>query len=184
MKKNLIPMLCIVALLMSCNNESKPVVAADTAAAPGTSISTQAQKNLDAMHMVDKAFETGDVNGIDSIIAPGFVDHTDKGDKKGADSLKAMIKMSHDADKNMKMQVVKELADDDYVFAIMHYSGTGDGKMMPAGPYDMHSMEVVKFSNGKATDHWSYMEMSEVSKMMAAMAGGNKMKAPDAGKKK
>jgi len=183
MKKNLIPMVCFAICLMSCNNDNKPVVAADTAAA-GSTISAKAQKNLDAMHTVTKAFETGDVNGIDSVIASGFVDHTDKGDKKGVDSLKAMIKMSHDADKTMKMEIVKELADDDYAFSLMHYSGTGDGKMMPAGPYDMHSVEVVKFSDGKATEHWGYMEMGEVSKMMGAMHGPDKMKAPDAGKKK
>ena len=111
MKKNLIPMLCIVALLMSCNNESKPVVPADTAAAPGTSISTQAQKNLDAMHVVDKAFQTGDVSGIDSVVAADFVDHTDKG-TANRDSLKAMIKMTA-TDKTMKMETVKEVADDD-----------------------------------------------------------------------
>lgn len=183
MKKNLFPMVCLVLLLLSCNNESKPVAATD-AAATSTGPSPMAQKNLDAMHAVDKAFQTGDVNSIDSVIAPGFVDHTDKGDKKGVDSLKAMIKMSHDADKTMKMEVVKELADDEYVFALMHYTGTGDGKMMPAGPYDMHSMEVVKFSDGKAVEHWGYMEMGEVSKMMASMSGMGKMKSPDAGKKK
>jgi predicted SnoaL-like aldol condensation-catalyzing enzyme len=178
MKKNLIPMLCFAACLMSCNNDSKPVVATDATAA-GSTISTKAQKNLDAMHVVTKAFETGDANSIDTVIASNFVDHTDKGDKKGVDSLKAMIKMSHDADKTMKMEVVKELADDDYAFSLMHYTGTGDGKMMPAGPYDMHSMEVVRFSDGKAVEHWGYMEMSEVSKMMAAMPGMDKMKAPD-----
>jgi predicted SnoaL-like aldol condensation-catalyzing enzyme len=183
MKKNLIPMACFAICLMSCNNESKPVVAADTTTA-GSTISAKAQKNLDAMHTVTKAFETGDVNSIDTVIASNFVDHTDKGDKKGVDSLKAMIKMSHEADKTMKMEVVKELADDDYAFSLMHYSGTGDGKMMPAGPYDMHSLEVVRFSDGKAVEHWAYMEMSEVSKMMASMSGMDKMKAPDTGKKK
>ena len=180
MKKNLFSLVCLALFLTSCNNESKPVAATEPEVAqmgPGP----MAQKNLDAMHAVDKAFETGDVNGLDSVIDASFIDHTDKGDKKGADSLKAMIKMSHDADKTMKMQVVKEFADDEYVFALMRYTGTGDGKMMPAGPYDMKSMEVVKFSNGKAVEHWGYMEMGDVSKMMAGMA---KMKAPDAGKKK
>ena len=135
------------------------------------------------MHAVDKAFQTGDASGLDSVIADNFVDHTDKGDKN-RDTLKAMIKMWHDADKTMKMETTKEVADDNYVFAQMHMTGTGDGMMMPAGPYDMHSVEVVKFSNGKAVEHWGYMEMGEVSKMMMSqMPGMDKMKM-DTKKKK
>ena len=119
----------------------------------------------------------GDVSGIDSIIAADFVDHTDKG-PMNRDSLKSMIKMMA-ADKTMKMETTKEMADDDYAFAMTHVTGTSDGKDMPAGPYDMHTVEVVRFSNGKAVEHWGYMEMGEVTKMMMApMPGMDKMKAP------
>jgi len=173
---------CFSLFLLSCGSDSKSTEAAGTPADKTTS--ARAQKNLDAVHVVDKAFETGDVSGIDSVLTADFVDHTDKG-PKNRDSLKVMIKMTHAADKTMKMETVKELADDDYVFALMHYTGTGDGVMMPAGPYDMHSIEVVKFnSDSKATEHWGYMEMGEVSKMMEKMGSMDKMKMPEKGKKK
>ena len=168
----------IILLLASCNNTSQPAASADTAPAAGT-MSAKAQKNLDAMHVIDKAFQTGDVSGVDSVVAANFVDHTDKGDMN-RDSLKSMIKWAA-TDKTMKMETVKEVADDDYAFAMMHMTGTGDGKMMPAGPYDMHSVEVVKFVDGKAVEHWGYMEMGEVAKMMANMPG---MKMPEKDKKK
>lgn len=176
MKKILLTPVCFVFFLMSCNSDSKPVVVADT---PG-GVSAAAQKNLDAMHTVNKAFETGDVSGIDSVLASNFVDHTDKGDMNG-DSLKAGIKSMHASGKPMKMEIIKELADDNYAFAQMHFSGTGGpGTGMPDGPYDMHSVEVVKFSNGKATEHWSFMEMGEVTKMMQSMMPGkDKMKMTD-----
>ncbi|MEO5594333.1 MAG: ester cyclase [Chitinophagaceae bacterium] len=172
---------CIALFLVSCNSNDKTAAVTDT---PVTdkAISSMAQKNMDAMHVVDKAFETGDVSGIDSVVADNFIDHTDKGDMN-RDSLKAMIKMSA-KDKTMKTETTKEMADDDYVFAMMHMTGTGDGVMMPAGPYDMHSVEVVKFSNGKAVEHWGYMGNGDVAKMMASMKSMNKMKTPDAGKKK
>jgi predicted SnoaL-like aldol condensation-catalyzing enzyme len=183
MKKILFVFACFALFFISCNSDSKPVVVTDTPAA-GNAISAMAQKNLDAMHVVNKAFETGDVSGIDSILAPNFVDHTDKGDMNG-DSLKAYIKTAHAADKTMKLQIVKELADDEYAFAVMHFTGTGDGVSMPAGPYDMHTTEIVKFSNGKATEHWGYLEMGEVAKMMAKnMPAMDKMKMPEKGKKK
>lgn len=182
MKKIMLVAACSSLLLLSCSNETKPPVS-ETAAPEKMTTSPLAQKNLDAMHAVDKAFQTGDVSKLDSFIAADFIDHTDKGVKKGVDSLKTMIKMSHDANPSMKMEVVKELADDEYAMSMMHYTGTGDGKMMPAGPYDMHSLEVVKFNNGKAIEHWGYMEMGEATKMMEAMMKGMGSK-PEAGKKK
>jgi predicted SnoaL-like aldol condensation-catalyzing enzyme len=157
---------------MSCNNEKT---------ASETKDNSMAEKNLAATHVVSKAFETGDISGIDSVVASDFVDHTDKGDK-GRDSLKAMITTMHAHEKDSKMEVVKELADNDYVMSQMRYSGTSDGYMgMPAGPYDMQAIEVVKFKDGKAVEHWSFMQVSDMMKMMQQPppppAGGDKMKS-------
>jgi len=125
------------------------------------------QKNIAANDVVIKAFETGDVSGIDSVIAPDFIDHTDMGDKKGPDSLKAMISMVRNHFKDMKMEKVREVADDEYVFSWMRYSGTGDGTMgMPKGPYNMNSIEVSKFKDGKAVEHWAFVNAQEMMKMM------------------
>jgi predicted SnoaL-like aldol condensation-catalyzing enzyme len=168
---------CFTLFLISCNSDSKPAATVEAAPVAGAEkMSSLAQKNLDAMHVVDKAFATGDVSGIDCVIAADFVDHTQKGNMN-RDSLKAMIKMSAKP-KTMKMETIKEVADDEYAFAITHYSGTSDGKMMPAGPYDLHSVEVVKSKDGKAIEHWNYMESAEVTKMMdMMMPAKDKMKA-------
>jgi predicted SnoaL-like aldol condensation-catalyzing enzyme len=149
-------MLC---LLTACNNASQT-----------TGNDSMAQKNLDAMHIVNKAFETGDISHIDDAVAADFVDHTDQGDK-GRDSLKAMITQMHKSGMTMKVDVMKEIADSNYAFEMMRYSGNGDGMMMPAGPYEMHAVEVVRFKDGKGVEHWSYVSMSEIMKMMSHMQG-------------
>src|SRR5450432_3309868 len=104
MKKILLIAVCFVFFLMSCNSDSKLAVVTDAPAG----VSAAAQKNLDAMHVINKAFETGDVSGIDRVLASKFVDHTDKGDMNG-DSLKAAIKSIHATGKPMKMEIVKEV---------------------------------------------------------------------------
>ena len=126
------------------------------------------EKNIASSDIVGKAFETGDVSKIDSAVASDFIDHTDMGDKVGPDSLKAMITVMHANFKDMKMEKVKEVADDEYVFSWMRYSGTSDGGMgMPKGPYTMNSIEVVKFNkDGKAIEHWGFMNGVEMMKMM------------------
>jgi predicted SnoaL-like aldol condensation-catalyzing enzyme len=127
----------------------------------------QEQQNLAASDVINRAFETGDVNGIDSVVADDFLDHTDRGDMKGRDSLKAMVKMIHANFKDMKMEKVREVADEDFVYSWMRYSGTSDGTMgMPKGPYDMKAIEVSRYKDGKVVEHWSFMDMQDMMKMM------------------
>lgn len=136
------------------------------------------QKNLAASDAIAKAFETGEVSKIDSFVSVDFIDHTDQGDKKGPDSLKAMVNMVHTNFKDMKQEKIHELADDDYVFSWMKYSGTSNGSMgMPKGPYTINSIEVSKFKDGKAIEHWGFVNMQEMMKMMPQpnMSDMNKM---------
>ena len=148
---------------MSCNNK------ADDNSTSDGKMGSQAEKNLSASHIVSDAFQSGDISKIDSAVASDFVDHTDRGDM-GRDSLKAMITMWKAASKDAKTEIIKELADDEYVFSWMRFTGSSDGSMgMPAGPYDMKSIEVVRFKDGKAVEHWGFMEPREMMKMMAQM---------------
>ena len=131
-------------------------------------MSDKAKKNLASSHIVSDAFSSGDPSKIDDAVAADFVDHTDRGDM-GRDSLKAMISLMKKDTTNMKMTLIKEVADDDYVFSEMEFTGTSDGSMgMPVGPYDFHAIQVVKFNkDSKATEHWEYVRYSEMMKMMA-----------------
>ncbi len=148
------------------------MLAACNQASPSGASQSVAQKNLDAMHVVNQAFETGDVSHIDDVIAADFVDHTDQGDKN-RDSLKAYIQKFHQSGTTMKMEILKEVADSDYSFAMMHYTGEGDGSMMPKGPFDLHEVEVARFKDGKAVEHWAFVNMGEMMKMMGEMKGAS-----------
>ena len=155
MKKIFFAAVAAVIYLTSCND------------AATTKTSDAREKNMAANDGISKAFETGDVSKLDSFVSADFVDHTDRGDKKGIDSLKAMVTMVHGSFKDMKQEKVHEVADDDYVFSWMHYTGTSDGAMgMPKGPYSMNAIEVSKCKDGKATEHWGFVDMKEMMKMM------------------
>jgi len=149
----------LLCFFTSCNT--------NTEASSANKNTEQEQKNIAANDVITKAFQTGDVSGVDSVVSDNFVDHTDRGDVKGRDSLKAMVKMIHSNFKDMKTEKVREVADEDYVYSWMRYSGTSDGSMgMPKGPYDMESIEVSKYKDGKAVEHWAFMEMQDMMKMM------------------
>ncbi|MFN2458904.1 MAG: ester cyclase, partial [Chitinophagaceae bacterium] len=146
----------VACICLSCNNAST-----------ATKNSSLQQKNLEASHAINRAFETGDVSGIDSVVADDYVDHTDRGDMKGRDSLKAMVNFVRSNFRDMKMEIVHEVADGDYVFSWNRYTGTSEGSEgMPKGPYDMEAVEVLRFRDGKIMEHWSFMDMQDMMKMM------------------
>ncbi len=157
---------------MSCNSK--------TESTSENKDSEQEQKNIAASDVIMKAFQTGEVSGIDSVVSDDYIDHTDRGDMKGRDSLKAMVKFVHANFKDMKTEKVRDVAQKDFVYSWMRYSGTSDGTMgMPKGPYDMEAIEVAKYKDGKAVEHWSFMDAQDMMKMMQP-ANTNNM---DKGKK-
>lgn len=159
MKKIISPVFAaLICICTSCNN---PVTTEGNTGKDST-----LQKNMAAFDEVTRAFQTGDISKIDNVVSPDFVDHTDQGDK-GRDSLKAGITMMHDKFKDMKSETINEAANGDYVYGWMRYSGNSDGTMgMPKGPFNMTSIELVKFNNGKAVEHWNFMQPQDMMKMM------------------
>ncbi|MEO8412004.1 MAG: ester cyclase [Ginsengibacter sp.] len=162
--KQIFFMVFAVLLCISCNNNPLSMTG-------DTGKDSTVQKNLEAFDAVIQTFQTGDASKIDNVVAADFVDHTESGDK-GRDSLKAEIVMMHDKFPNMKTEVINETAGDDYVYGWMRYSGTSDGGMgMPKGPFNMTGIELVKFKDGKATEHWYFMQPQDMMNMMGPQPG-------------
>lgn len=151
----------LASLCMSCNDKSG-----------GTDPATQ--KNLDACHAINKAIETGDMSKIGDYIAADAVAHGEKGDIKGLDSIKSLLGKIHTSATDMKMDIIKELADNEYVFEWMHFTGTSAtaDMGMPVGTkYDMNAIEVSKMKDGKSVEHWEFMTPQEMMKMMPPQPG-------------
>ncbi|HEV8285224.1 MAG TPA: ester cyclase [Chitinophagaceae bacterium] len=158
-----------------------------TSCSNGTGSNAQGEKNIATVHAINDAIESGDINKFDQYIAADGVDHAgEHGDIKGLDSIKANLKKFHDEYPDMKLEEVQDAANGDYVFSLTRFTGTNAVPSMgaPAGThFDMTSVQVVKFNNdGKATEHWEYMTMADMMKMMPQNMGNmgidttNKMK--------
>lgn len=131
-------------------------------------ISEKAKKNKDVNAAIMKMFETGDWSKVGDYIAADGIDHSGpKGDIKGLDSLKAYFAQMGQMMSNMKNDIIKTLADDEYVMCWV--KGTATAKVdlpewgMKAGQsHTSTSVEVSKFKDGKVTDHWTYMDANEM----------------------
>ena len=138
--------------------------------------SEKAHKNLENFKGVVSMFEKGDFSKAGDYIATDAVDHTSpKGEVKGLDNLKAMFVEMSSGMSNVKNEIMKELADDDHsmVWIRQTWTQTKDDPMMgmKAGQNgDMQLVEVCKHgADGKITDHWGFLSMADMMKMMPQM---------------
>jgi ketosteroid isomerase-like protein len=151
-----------------------------------TGLSATAQKNLDAMHAIAQCFDSKDFSKLGDYIAVDAVDHAgEKGDVKGLANMKTQFESWAASIESQKSETIKELADDDYAMSWYHYTGAYKtaGMGHKAGDrFDMKVLEVAKFKDGKATEHWSLMEPGEVAKMMSSMQPTQMMQPADTAK--
>jgi len=164
MKQLLFPLLLLVAgLYISCNSQQ-------------SATTDKAKKNLENARAVAKMFETHDYSKVGDYIAADGVDHSGpRGEVKGLDSIKAEFAEFGNSMSGMKNETVKEIADDDYSFQWMKESWTmtKDEMGMKAGTkMHMDAIEVSKFNaDSKVTDHWSFISMTDMMKMMQMPQG-------------
>lgn len=158
----------VLCLLFSCNDA--------TQATNAGGMSDKAKKNSETNQAIIKMFEKGDFSKLGDYIATDAVDHTTpKGEVKGLDSIRALFNYFASMSSDTKIETVKEMADDNYVMSWIKQSWTAkvDDPMMGMKAGDkgnMESIEVTKYnSEGKVTDHWGFINMNDMMKMMPQM---------------
>jgi predicted ester cyclase len=160
-KQNLLVALIGSLVLISCKDDGD------------NGLSATAKKNLEVNNAIMKAYEAGEFDKMKDYIAADAIDHAgEKGDITGLDSIVAEMKRYKAMMKDTKTEVLKEMADDEYVFVWGKFSGTmtADGMGMRAGDkMNMTSVDVAKFKDGKAVEHWMFMDAADVNKMMMSM---------------
>lgn len=141
-------------------------------------LSETAQKNLDAMHGIAKCFDTKDFSNIGDFIAADAVDHAGQtGDVVGLENMKAEFEKWSAGNEDAKSEVIKELADDEYVMSWMRFTGkvskdTPEMGMKAGDSYDMKAIELIRCKDGKIVEHWTFMTPDEMMKMMGNMSQG------------
>ncbi len=136
--------------------------------------SEQAKKNLETMNAIIDAIEAKDLNKLDQYMAADVVDHTAmNGPATGIENVKKDLEAQLQMSSDMKSEVIKELADDEYVMSWLRFKGTASVDMMgmkKGEAFESTTIEVAKFNkDNKVTDHWVFMSPAEMMKMMQGM---------------
>ena len=128
----------------------------------GGGMSATAKKNKEVNAAIMKAYETGDFSKMGDYIAADAVDHGgENGDVKGLDNIVSEMKRYKSMVTDMKSTIIHEMADDEYVMTWATMSAKMNG-----APMTMSSVDVSKFKDGKAVEHWVFMNPMDMMKMM------------------
>lgn len=111
------------------------------------------QVNMEADTLLMGVFKTGDVDKLDRIIADDFVNHS-RGGQVGLDSLKLSINGFHLNMKNLKIEVITKMANDDYVSNWVRFTG-GNPTVLIEG------IEVTRYYDGLAKEHWFFPSLQD-----------------------
>ena len=182
MKKSLLITLPLLAMLSSCGGsnpehdtmmaEHKAMMSADSAKqASMEQMKQTAQRFLDLWY-------SGKADGIEEIVAENFVSHLPMPgvSSTGIQQLKDMIAISSTAFTDNKTEDMHMIAEGDRVVVHYRWKGVNSGSMgegMPATnkPIDIHTVDVLRFENGKVVEHWGYMEEFKMMEQLGMMGG-------------
>ena len=137
-------------------------------------------KNLEVTHDIYKGLETGDTSKLVNIADDG-VDHMGPNgtEVKGGENIRKMLADMHNHVKDLKIDVMQEAANGDYVFVLSKLTGTATDNMMgqqPGTAISQTAVDVIKFKDGKAVEHWGFMDPNEMMKMMQQQKPMDNMK--------
>jgi predicted ester cyclase len=119
------------------------------------------EANKASMREILRIFKSGDLSGIESLIAPNIVDHQASIpgiDAQGVEGFKRLITIMRTAFPNLHVHVEDLIAEGDKVVARaeMHGRNSGPFMDMPATNKDVEieAIDIVRFENGIAVEHW------------------------------
>ncbi len=182
MKKSLLFTLPLAALMCSCggsNPEHDTMMAEHKAqmTADSAKHAEMEQMKQTAQRFLDLWF-TGKTDAIEEIVAESFVSHMSMPgvSSTGIQQLKDMVAISSVAFTENKTEDMHMIAEGDRVVVHYRWRGVNSGSMgegMPATnkAIDVHTVDVLRFENGKVVEHWGYMEEMKMMEQLGMMGG-------------
>ncbi len=163
--KSTIPTLIVflVLFLGACTEQ------ADQADITLTSDTATQDSNKAVMARIYDAFNTGDLSYVDDIMAPNMIEHQMMPgvESVGSEAFRQTVTMMRESFSDLRLDADHMVAEGDMVATLITMSGTQTGPMMGApasgNQFRITGLDLVRFADGKAVEHWGYME--EVSMM-------------------
>ena len=121
-------------------------------------------------------FQSGDVDAIDEVCAPNYVDHDPgPGQSPDREGLKQWLRSSRDSFSDISFTVEDEIIEGDKLCVRSRFSGrhTGDFQGMPPTnkTVSIQSIDILRIENGKAVEHWGVLDAAGMLQQLGMMPG-------------
>jgi steroid delta-isomerase-like uncharacterized protein len=122
------------------------------------------QENKAIFEKLIRLQESGDLNTVDQVIAPNWVDHNPSMPPlQGYEGFKQLTLAFRSAFPDMRIEIEDILAEGDKVAARLHLHGTNTGSfqgMPPTGKaIDVTATGIFRAVDGRMTEHWMNFDM-------------------------
>ncbi|MEJ6979551.1 ester cyclase [Pedobacter sp. P351] len=133
-------------------------------------------KNKEVTAKIMKAFDDGDANALDNLIAADAVSHSEMPPEiksTGLQAVKEMLKMQKAAFPDIKTKIHVMAVAGDTVIAYFTSTGTNSGSFMgmPATNKKINTegVDIIRFKNGKAVEHWGVYDNMKMMQQLGMM---------------
>jgi ketosteroid isomerase-like protein len=132
---------------------------------------SEAQKNKEKMASVYRGIESGDMSKFGEAVTEDIVDHTSMGDIKGRENVQKMLADMHNHINDLKFEEIAHATSEhgDYHFSLVKLTGTAADRSMgmePGTRLEQFAVDLVKLKDGKASEHWQYVDAKYITDMM------------------
>lgn len=133
------------------------------------------QNKVLVRQFVEEVFNRGNMIKIDEFMAPDFVEREElpPGIPPGREGVKMMTTMLRSAFPDFKATIDDLLAEGDKVVIRQTWSGTQKGEFMGIPPtgrsVSFGVIDVIRFSGGKAVEHWGLMDSMSLMQQLGAI---------------
>lgn len=135
----------------------------------------QEQNKLAARRYLDEIWNHGNMNAVDELYAPFFIDHTPApGTSPDREGVRQSIQMIRDAFPDGRLTIHELIAEGDYVTGRFSFKGTHLGELDGTPPtgkqVTIQGIALSRFANGKIveswelTDQWLYLRQIGVAR--------------------
>ena len=145
-------------------------------AAQAQQMPDQSAKNKIAAAKIIKAFDAGDTQAFDNLIAKDVVTHSEMPPEiktTGLAAVKEMSKMNKMAFPDMKSMVHAIATAGDTVIVFYTSEGTNSGEFygMPATNKRIKTdgVDIIRFQNGKAVEHWGVYDSMKMMQQLGML---------------
>lgn len=112
-----------------------------------------------AQRFYDELITQNKLDLVDEIIAADFVEHEAfPGVSEGREGVRQFFTMMHGAFEGFRFDVEDIIAEGDKVAARITMKGTHSGEFMDiagtGAEIEVHTIDILRFQNGKVTEHW------------------------------